>query len=109
MSEVRVFKTLQGVDYIGKVVEETDTSYVLEDVFAAAVYQSDNGNISLNFGMIVHPLLGAVNSRKNNAIERITLNRVGVVFEYEPRDELRDEYTKAASGIEITKFMPGKM
>lgn len=106
---VRVFKTLQGVDYIAKIKEESESVYVLEDVFAVAVHQDEQGGLGVNLGMIVHPAMGKVDKAKNGATSLLRLNKIGVVFDYEPEPQLEAHYKQAVSGIEIARVMPGKM
>ena len=106
---VRIFKTLQGVEYIGTLVEDNDSDYLVQNVFAVAIQQTQQNELHLGFGAIVHPIMGQVDRNKNGAAAEITLNKVAVVFDYAPTDQLRDDYLQAVSGIEIAKVMPGKM
>lgn len=107
--DVFVFKTVQGIDLIGKLKNDTDTSYEVEDVLAVAMQGGENGNINVGLMPAVHPGIGKVQSDKNGAIKSITLSKAAVLFAFAPSEEIENYYTQMVSGFEVVKNMPSNM
>lgn len=96
-NEVVCFRTIQGIDFIGKVVAETDTSYKVEKCLGIIIQQNQEGGVHYSLGQLVYPL--PPNATKN-AID-VDLNRVAVVFTYQPNDVLLKHYMRATSIIDV--------
>lgn len=107
--EVKIFKTMQGIDFIGTLESESEQYYNLRDVLAVMPQQLDNGNVHVGLGAIVHPSLGKVDMSQKHGAMDVDLPKMAVLFSYEPEEQLHDTYVKAISGIEIAHKMPGNL
>ena len=108
MNDPVMFKTLAGVDYIGRLVSEDDSGYIVEKMFAIVPNQNERGETNIQFGAPVHPALGKVSNSTHGSAD-VKLNRSTVIFTYEPNVQLVDAYAEAASGIQIAKTMPSNI
>ena len=109
--KVWIFKTMQGIDYMGKWENEGsgDTFYEVNDMFAIMPQQSQqDGEVHVAFGAPAHPALADVPHNSHGRID-VELERSVVVFKYRPNEQLLDMYLEATSGIQIAKQMPGNL
>ena len=107
---VWIFKSIQGMDYIGKLVDSDDDGvYNIKDMFAVMPQQSQqSGEVHVAFGAPAHPALAEIDNAGHGRVD-VELERSAVVFKYRPNDQLEQMYLEATSGIQIAKTMPGNL
>lgn len=100
MSKVKVFRTAAGQDFIGSLIEETDTTYKVEKVLFVAI-RDGGGKIQVELMPIMPPILGDFEGQLPNQEPTVEFNRGSIVFTYNPTEDLIEHYSKRTSTIQI--------
>lgn len=104
-TEVKVFRTVQGLDYIGELESESDTSFRVKRAMAVRVHEV-KGQAHVSFGLLTYPFLANYGEDKYLDID---LNRSAVLFVHDPEEELEKNYRNAVTGIELVNKLPSNM
>ena len=109
---IQMIRTIDNVDYIGRVVSEELGKLKVEKclhVFAQEGQGAETrGTFQVGFMPPVHPALGRVDesARGSSDLEFYT---TALKFVNPPNEQLMKMYKEASSGLEIAKIMPGKI
>lgn len=107
MSNIKMFRTTAGQDFIGKLVEETNETYVVEKVMFVAVRQADD-RMQVELMPIMPPLIGSVDGQIEGQEPTVTFNRGSILFSYNPAPELIDNYSQRTSTIQLASSIPNR-
>jgi len=105
-SKITVFRTIQGLDLIGVIIDEYSQHYVIEDLVAVRIGSRD----IVEFGASCHPMIGHVDPKKRNAIPRVELQKTGLLYAYDPHPVVAEAYTEAMEGKPVETYRtPGNL
>lgn len=91
MSEIKVFKMINGEEIISKIAGSIEGGYTLEDPATIMLQPTQNGSM----GVGIAPYMPYVSGK-------VFLNRTAIAAEGEPEDKMKNEYNRIfGSGIEV--------
>lgn len=97
MDNIKGFKLLNGTEIIGNVLEETATTYTIDDTVYWDVVPLGEGKADIQFSPLT---FGA--KMPDDAIHdgmKVDMPRQSILFSYEPRAELLQRYKQLVSPI----------
>ena len=98
-TNVRGFKLTSGSEVIGKLIEEKETGYVLEDAFFLQTVPKQDGTIDVQY---VPLTILAKPTGKNHMGFDFELPRSLVVWNYEPVDGIVAQYSNYTSVLDLS-------
>ena len=106
---IRVVKTTDGIDYIGRVTEQLG-KLIIEKCLGVHVAQDPNnhGSFQIAFMPVIHPAVGDVDEEARGASD-LEMQATAVKFQTKPNEQMLKMYKEASSGIEIAKIMPSSL
>lgn len=90
MSEIKVFKMINGEEIISKVTSGSESGYFLEDPAVIMLQPTQNGAM----GVGIAPYMPYISGK-------VYLNMTAIAAEGEPEEKMKNEYRRIFSGIEI--------
>ena len=90
MSEIKVFKMINGEEIISKVTSGSENGYFLEDPAVIMLQPTQGGGM----GVGIAPYMPYVTGK-------IYLNMTAIAAEGTPEEKMQNEYRRIFSGIEI--------
>ncbi len=108
-SDPTIFKTTTGIDYIGVLDFETIEEFIINEMFAVVLKQSEAGDVYVELTAAIHPAMGKINTRRKGCIDQVKLQRSVVIFQHEPNQQLVLAYKDATSIIQIAAKLPGNL
>jgi hypothetical protein len=104
-NEVKLYRTMQGVDVIGFDNGQSENSYKVSKALFLQMYQDkQSGEVHISFVPVSETFIG--NFKGEDRYLDIDLSFSAVMFTYEPNPQLADQYQQAVSGIQIAKALP---
>lgn len=104
-----IFKSLNGMDYIGKLKEEDGEYYKIQEMYAIFLHQDNQGSERITLGAPIHPAVGKIDKKLNNGAIDVDMPKSAVVFKCIPDERLIELYMESVRGIQIITTLPGKM
>ena len=106
---IRVVKTMDGIDYIGEYTEALGKVYIRKCLGVFVQEDPQNrGSFQVGFMPAVHPAVGIIDEDSRGAAD-LDMQATAIKFTHFPHPEMHKMYKQAVSGIEIAKIMPGKL
>ena len=96
---IQGFKLLSGQEMIGKLIEETDAGYVVEDALFWDAVQLAEGKYDIQFAALTYGAKIAETATHPGL--NLTIPRMTVLFLYNPRRELDERYRQLISPIAL--------
>lgn len=107
--DIMVFKSLNGMDYIGRLKGEEGECYKVQEMFAIFLHQDNQGSERITLGAPIHPAVGKIDKKLNNGAIDVDMPKNSVIFKCVPEERLSKLYVDSVKGIQIITRLPGKM
>ena len=109
VDNIKLIKTNDGIDYIGRVSEMLG-KVIVEKCLGVFVQedQTQHGSFRIGFMPPVHPALSIINENARGAAD-LEFQATAIKFMNVPNAQMLKMYREASSGIEIAKIMPSRL
>ena len=94
---IKGFKLMNGGEMIAKVMEETDTHYVLDEAVYWDLVQVEANKWDVQFS----PISVGAKMKNDNPSMDLSFPKLAILTSYEPRDEITARYKQLLSPIAL--------